>query len=47
MSNPKCLFSCWQVLQYKKRCSELELLTEQQKNDMDRLRHTVCIQIKD
>jgi hypothetical protein len=40
MSKPKRLFSCWQVLQYKKRCSELELSNEQQRNEMDRLRHT-------
>ena len=47
MSKPKRLFSCWKVVQYKKRCSELELLTEQQRNDIDRFRLTVRIQINE
>ena len=34
-----------QVLQYKKRCSELELLMEQHKNDIGRIRLTVSVNI--
>lgn len=34
-----------QVLQYKKRCSELELLIEQHKNDIGRIRLTVSVNI--
>jgi hypothetical protein len=47
MTKRKRLFSCWKVLQYKKRTSELELLTEQQRNDMDRIRLTVNILIEE
>jgi hypothetical protein len=43
MKKSNGLFSCCKVVQYKKRCSELELLTEQQRNDMDRLRLTVSV----
>jgi len=46
MKRRKRFFSCCKVLQYKKRCSELELVTEQQKNDIDRLRLTVSISIE-
>jgi hypothetical protein len=46
MKKPKRLFSCCKVLQYKKRCSELELITEQQTNDIDRVRVSVSISIE-
>ena len=37
------LFSCHKVVQYKKRCSELESLIEQERNDSDHVRHTVSV----
>ncbi len=37
------MFSCYKVVQYKQRCSELELLIEQQRNDVERVRHTVSV----
>lgn len=39
-------FSYQKVLQYKNRCTELELITEQYKTDMERLRHSVSIRKK-
>jgi len=46
MKKPKRLFSCCKVLQYKKRTTELEIQTEQQKTDLDRLKVNVSRRLK-